>query len=42
MPYDLRVVRGIVLKGIGLEYLWPNLLSLILFGAAVYTLAAPR
>jgi hypothetical protein len=42
VPYDLRVVRGIVLKGIGLEYRWPNFLPLILVGAAVSRLAAPR
>ncbi len=42
LTYYLRVVRGIVLKGIGLEYLWPNLLPLILFGAVVFTLAVLR
>jgi ABC-2 type transport system permease protein len=39
LTYYLRVVRGIVLKGIGLEYLWPQLLPLILFGAVVFTLS---
>jgi ABC-2 type transport system permease protein len=42
LTYYLRVVRGIVLKGIGLEYLWPNLLPLIAFGAIVFTLAVLR
>jgi ABC-2 type transport system permease protein len=42
LTYYLRVVRGIVLKGVGLEYLWPNLVPLALFGAAVFTLAVLR
>jgi len=42
LTYYLRVVRGIVLKGVGLEYLWPNLLPLAAFGAVVFTLAVLR
>ncbi|MBI4637458.1 MAG: ABC transporter permease [Candidatus Rokubacteria bacterium] len=42
LTYYLRVVRGIVLKGVGLEYLWPNLLPLTVFGAVVFTLAVLR
>jgi ABC-2 type transport system permease protein len=42
LTYYLRVVRGIVLKGIGLEYLWPDLLPLGVFGAVVFTLAVLR
>jgi ABC-2 type transport system permease protein len=42
LTYYLRVVRGIVLKGIGLEYLWPSLLPLIVFGAVVFTLSVLR
>jgi ABC-2 type transport system permease protein len=42
LTYFLRVVRGIVLKGVGLEYLWPNLLPLTAFGAVVFTLAVLR
>jgi ABC-2 type transport system permease protein len=42
LTYYLRVVRGIVLKGVGLDYLWPNLLPLIAFGAIVFTLAVLR
>jgi len=42
LTYYLRVVRGIVLKGIGLEYLWPELLPLIAFGAVVFTLSILR
>src|SRR5437762_3081336 len=32
LTYYLRVVRGIVLKGIGLEYLWSQLLPLLVVG----------
>ncbi|MBI2218685.1 MAG: ABC transporter permease [Candidatus Rokubacteria bacterium] len=39
LTYYLRIVRGIVLKGIGLEYLWMQLLPLIVFGAVIFTLA---
>jgi ABC-2 type transport system permease protein len=42
LTYYLRVVRGIVLKGIGFEYLWPQLLPLLLFGAVVFTLSILR
>jgi len=42
LTYYLRVVRGIVLKGIGFEYLWPQVLPLALFGAVVFTLAVLR
>ena len=39
LTYYLRIVRGIVLKGIGLEYLWKDLAPLAAFGAVVFTLA---
>lgn len=42
LTYYLRVVRGIVLKGIGIEYLWPTLLPLVVFGAVVFTLSILR
>jgi ABC-2 type transport system permease protein len=42
LTYYLRVVRGIVLKGVGLDYLWPNLLPLTALGAVVFTLAVLR
>jgi ABC-2 type transport system permease protein len=42
LTYYLRVVRGIVLKGVGLESLWPSLWPLALFGAVVFTLAVLR
>jgi ABC-2 type transport system permease protein len=42
LTYYLRVVRGIVLKGIGLEYLWPEVVPLLIFGAVVFTLSVLR
>jgi len=42
LTYYLRVVRGIVLKGVGLESLWGNLWPLAVFGAVVFTLSILR
>lgn len=42
LTYYLRIVRGIILKGVGFEYLWPNLLPLVLFGAAMFSFAVLR
>ncbi len=42
LTYYLRIVRGIVLKGAGIEYLWPNALSLVAFGTIVFGLAVLR
>ncbi|MBI1407782.1 MAG: ABC transporter permease subunit [Caulobacter sp.] len=38
----LRIVRGALLKGVGLEHSWPSLLALTAFVAAVATLAMTR
>ncbi len=35
-------MRGIVLKGVGITYLWPHLLPLVVFGAVVFTLSVLR
>jgi drug efflux transport system permease protein len=42
LTYFLRIVRGVVLKGVGITYLWPNLLPLVAFGAVVFTLSVLR
>ena len=42
LTYYLRIVRGIVLKGVGLGHLWPNLLPLVIFGAVMFTLSVLR
>jgi ABC-2 type transport system permease protein len=42
MRYFLVVIRGIFLKGVGLEILWPQLAALALMGAVVLFLATRR
>ena len=39
LTYFLRIVRGIVLKGVGFEYLWSSFLPLVVFGAVIFSLA---
>jgi ABC-2 type transport system permease protein len=41
LRYFLIIVRGIVLKGVGIEALWPEVLALVVF-ALIVTLAASR
>jgi ABC-2 type transport system permease protein len=40
--YFMEVVRGLFLKGVGIETLWPQILSMAVFGGAVLTLSALR
>jgi ABC-2 type transport system permease protein len=42
LRYFLIIVRGIFLKGIGLELLWPQALALASWGAVVLLLAVAR
>jgi ABC-2 type transport system permease protein len=42
LRYFLEILRGIFLKGIGLEILWPQAVSLLAWGLAVLTLATLR
>ncbi len=42
LRYFLVIVRGIFLKGIGLELLWPQALALAAWGAVVLALAVAR
>ncbi len=42
LTYYLRIVRGIVLKGIGFEQVWRDALILALFGILMTTLSALR
>lgn len=42
MRYFLIVVRGIFLKGVGIDILWPQLLVLFVIGLVVITLSALR
>jgi ABC-2 type transport system permease protein len=40
--YFMEIVRGLFLKGVAAETLWPQMLSLFVFGAAILTLSALR
>ncbi|MCX5726054.1 MAG: ABC transporter permease [Candidatus Saganbacteria bacterium] len=40
--YFLTIIRGIFLKGIGINYLWPEALLLTLFGIVIIVLAGSR
>jgi ABC-2 type transport system permease protein len=42
LRYFLEILRGIFLKGVGLEILWPQALALFAWGMAVLTLATLR
>ncbi len=42
LRYYLVIVRGIFLKGVGLETFWREALELLVFGVAILTLAAAR
>ena len=42
LTYFLRIVRGIVLKGVGFSYLWPSLLPLLVFGVVIFSLAVMK
>ncbi len=42
LRYYLVIVRGIFLKGVGLETFWREALELFVFGVAILTLAAAR
>jgi ABC-2 type transport system permease protein len=42
LRYFLVILRGIFLKGVGLEVLWRDALALFAWGAAVLTLATLR
>jgi len=42
LRYFLVIVRGIFLKGVGLEVLWPQALALFAWGATVLALATLR
>ncbi len=40
LRYFLVVIRGIFLKGNGIDVLWPQLASMAIFGVAIFTLAS--
>jgi ABC-2 type transport system permease protein len=42
MRYFMEITRGVFLKGVGIETLWPQLMALAIFGIAIVTLSASR
>ncbi len=42
MRYFMEVVRGVFLKGSGLDVLWPQLLAMAVFGVSILTFSALR
>jgi len=42
LRYFLVILRGIFLKGVGLETLWPQALALLIWGLSILTLATVR
>jgi ABC-2 type transport system permease protein len=42
LRYFLVIVRGVFLKGVGFDVLWPQFLALALWGSTILTLAAVR
>jgi ABC-2 type transport system permease protein len=42
LRYFLVIVRGIFLKGVGMDVLWPQVLALLLLGIAIFALSAMR
>ena len=42
LRYFLVIVRGVFLKGVGLDILWPQVAALMAWGTAIVTLAALR
>jgi ABC-2 type transport system permease protein len=42
LRYFLVIVRGVFLKGVGLQVLWPQVVALLVWGAAILTLAVVR
>ncbi|MCL4467269.1 MAG: ABC transporter permease [Chloroflexi bacterium] len=42
LTYFLRILRGIALKGLGIEYLWSEVALLAVFGLVVFLISARR
>jgi len=42
LTYFLQITRGIILKGVGIEFLWGQVWPLAVFGLAVFTFSARR
>jgi ABC-2 type transport system permease protein len=42
LRYFLVIVRGVFLKGVGVQVLWPQMMGLFIWGTSILTLAAMR
>jgi ABC-2 type transport system permease protein len=42
LRYFLQVVRGVYLKGVGLDFLWPDMLAMAILGVLLLALTASR
>ncbi|MBV9505177.1 MAG: ABC transporter permease [Acidobacteriia bacterium] len=42
LRYFMEIVRGVFLKGVGVEILWPKMLSLMVYGLVVVGMSAAR
>jgi ABC-2 type transport system permease protein len=42
LRHFMEIVRGLFLKGTGIQYLWPQIAALLLFGTAILGLSALR
>ena len=42
LRYYIVILRGIFLKGIGLDILWPQILALLIMGIAILTISSLR
>ncbi len=40
LTYYLKILRGIMLKGVGVEYLWQEIIPLAIFGTVVFVISA--
>ncbi len=42
LTYYITVIRGIMVKGVGMEFLWPSILALVALGVVVFAAAIVR
>ncbi len=42
LRYFMEIVRSLFLKGTGIEYLWPQVVALLVFGVAILGLSSLR
>lgn len=42
LRYFIQIVRGIFLKGTGIDTLWPQMLAMLVYGCTIMTLSALR